>query len=43
MSIHTAKGLQFQAVIVLFSHECPAHFSDTDEAAERSLFYVGLT
>jgi superfamily I DNA/RNA helicase len=43
MTIHAAKGLQFRAVIMLFSHECPADFSGTDEAEERSLFYVGLT
>jgi len=43
LTMHAAKGLQFQAVIILFADECPAHFPDTDEAAERRLFYVALT
>ncbi len=43
LTAYGAKGLQFRAVIFIFSDECPAHFSDTQEADERRLFYVGLT
>jgi superfamily I DNA/RNA helicase len=43
LTMHSSKGLQFKAVILLFADECPAHFPDTDEAEERCLFYVALT
>ena len=43
MTMHAAKGLQFRAVILFAGHDCPAKFSNTDEAEERSLFYVALT
>jgi superfamily I DNA/RNA helicase len=41
--MHSSKGLQFKAVILLFADDCPADFPDTTEADERCLFYVALT
>ena len=43
LTMHSSKGLQFKAVILLFADDCPAHFPDTTEAEERCLFYVALT
>jgi superfamily I DNA/RNA helicase len=42
-TIHSAKGLQYAAVFVLWADLFPAPFSDTDEEQERNLFYVALT
>lgn len=43
LTAHAAKGLQFKAVVFVFANECPAHFADTTEDAERRLFYVAMT
>ena len=43
LTMHSSKGLQFKAVILLFAGDCPADFPDTTEEEERSLFYVALT
>jgi len=40
-TIHSAKGLQYPAVIILWAGDMPTNF-DTPEA-ERNLFYVALT
>ena len=42
-TIHSAKGLQYKAVIILWGDLLPAWFNDTDEATEERLLYVGLT
>ncbi len=43
LTMHSSKGLQFKAVIVLFADTCPTQFPDSNEEEERSLFYVALT
>jgi superfamily I DNA/RNA helicase len=43
LTMHSSKGLQFKAVILLFADDCPADFPDTTEEEERCLFYVALT
>ncbi len=43
LTMHGSKGLQFKAVILLFTGDCPADFPGTTEADERRLFYVALT
>ena len=42
-TIHSAKGLQYKAVNLIFAGDLPGTFEDTDVAAERRLLYVGLT
>ena len=44
-TIHSAKGLQYRAVILLWAGDLPylPPQSQHDELAERRLFYVGLT
>jgi hypothetical protein len=42
-TIHSAKGLQYRAVIMLWTNDLPATFADSDEQVERQLFYVALT
>lgn len=42
-TIHSAKGLQYRAVIMLWANDLPATFADSDEQVERQLFYVALT
>lgn len=42
-TILSAKGLQYQAVILLWADLLPSGFEDSDEAMEQRLFYVGLT
>lgn len=42
-TIHSAKGLQYAAVFVLWADLFPAPFPDTNETQERNLFYVALT
>ena len=43
LTMHSAKGLQFKAVAILFAGDCPADFPDTSPEEERRLFYVALT
>jgi ATP-dependent exoDNAse (exonuclease V) beta subunit len=43
LTMHSSKGLQFKAVILIFAGDCPAQFPDSDEEEERRLFYVALT
>jgi hypothetical protein len=43
LTMHSSKGLQFKAVIVLFAGDCPAEFPGILEEEERRLFYVALT
>jgi hypothetical protein len=43
LTMHSSKGLQFKAVLVLFAGDCPADFPGTTEDEERRLFYVALT
>jgi hypothetical protein len=42
-TIHSAKGLQYKAVILLWGDDLPSPFEDADEQVERQLFYVALT
>jgi hypothetical protein len=43
LTMHSAKGLQFKAVAILFAGDCPADFPGTNPDEERRLFYVALT
>lgn len=49
MTVHAAKGLEFDAVFVtgleegLFPHQMMGNDSDRDEEEERRLFYVAIT
>ena len=43
LTMHSSKGLQFRAVILMFADDCPADFPDTSPEEERRLFYVALT
>lgn len=40
---HSAKGLQYAVVFVIWADLFPAPFDTTDEQQERNLFYVALT
>jgi hypothetical protein len=42
-TVHSAKGLQYTAVVLLWADLFPAGFADTDPAAEARLMYVALT
>ena len=42
-TIHSAKGLQYRAVIVMWSDLLPKQFGETTEEDERKLMYVALT
>ncbi len=43
-TIHSAKGLQYRAVVLLWAGDLPARLPEPEAtAAERRLFYVGLT
>lgn len=42
-TIHSAKGLQYRAVILMWAHLLPSSFKNSDEETDRRLFYVGLT
>ncbi len=42
-TIHSAKGLQYRAVILMWADSLPKSFADSDEETDRRLFYVGLT
>ncbi len=42
-TIHSAKGLQYRAVILMWADHLPRQFDNSNEAEERSLMYVGIT
>ena len=43
-TIHSAKGLQYRAVVLLWAGDLPARLPEAETlAADRRLFYVGLT
>ncbi|SFI36387.1 nuclease-related domain-containing DEAD/DEAH box helicase [Nitrosomonas sp. Nm34] len=42
-TMHSAKGLQYRAVILLWADHLPIPFGDTDEESDRRLLYVALT
>lgn len=42
-TVHSAKGLQYRAVILMWADLLPRSFSDTNEAEERCVMYVGMT
>lgn len=44
-TIHSAKGLQYQAVILMWADQLPRpkYFRNAKELEDRRLFYVGLT
>ncbi|MEO0967030.1 MAG: 3'-5' exonuclease [Cyanobacteria bacterium J06639_18] len=42
-TIHSAKGLQYRAVILMWADLLPRTFPDTNEAEERCVMYVGMT
>lgn len=42
-TVHSAKGLQYKVVFVIWADLFPATFDTTDEEQERNLFYVALT
>jgi len=43
VTIHSAKGLQFRAVIFLWADLLPKPFGDPDIPGDKRLMYVGLT
>ncbi len=43
LTMHSSKGLQFKAVILLFADQCPRLSLDADIEEEKRLFYVALT
>lgn len=42
-TMHSAKGLQYRAVILLWADHLPIPFGDSDEESGRRLLYVALT
>ena len=42
-TIHSSKGLQFKAVIIIWSDQLPRDWGEIDEAKDQRLFYVALT
>jgi hypothetical protein len=42
-TIHSAKGLQYRAVILMWADQLPRQFGDTNQQDERCLMYVALT
>ncbi|NJM12942.1 MAG: AAA family ATPase [Synechococcaceae cyanobacterium SM1_2_3] len=42
-TIHSAKGLQYRVVILLWADQLPSGFERQDEAADSRLMYVALT
>jgi len=42
-TIHSAKGLQYHAVILLWADQLPALFDNNSEESERRLMYVAMT
>lgn len=42
-TIHSSKGLQYRAVILLWADRLPRHFPDTDPTEDPKLMYVALT
>lgn len=42
-TIHSSKGLQYKAVIIIWAHQLPSTYKNINEESERKLFYVGLT
>ncbi|KST67286.1 nuclease-related domain-containing DEAD/DEAH box helicase [Mastigocoleus testarum] len=42
-TVHSAKGLQYRAVILMWADQLPRPFENINEAEERCLMYVGVT
>lgn len=42
-TIHSAKGIQYRAVIILWTGLLPTNFQNSDEEQDRRLLYVALT
>lgn len=42
-TIHSAKGLQYRAVILMWADHLPRQFGDTTEIQERCLTYIAIT
>lgn len=42
-TIHSAKGLQYRVVILMWADLLPSEFPDSDVEGERRLMYVALT
>lgn len=42
-TIHSAKGLQYRVVLLLWADQLPSQFDDSDEVADHCLMYVALT
>ena len=44
-TVHSAKGLQYRAVILMWADHLPRpqHYKDANEVKDRSLMYVGIT
>lgn len=42
-TIHSAKGLQYRVVILLWADQLPSQFANSDEVVDRCLMYVALT
>ncbi len=42
-TIHSAKGLQYRAVILMWADNLPRQFGDTTEIQERCLTYIAIT
>jgi superfamily I DNA/RNA helicase len=42
-TMHSAKGLQYRAVILLWADHLPIPFGDSDEESGRRLLFVALT
>jgi len=43
LPIHSARGLQFRIVVLLWADLLPSRFKDSEDAVDRSLFYVAMT
>lgn len=42
-TIHSAKGLQYKAVVLLWADNLPIPFGENDEESGRRLLYVAMT
>jgi superfamily I DNA/RNA helicase len=43
LPMHSARGLQFRIVVLLWTHLLPSSFKTRDDGIERGLLYVAMT